>query len=95
MIDLVSMSSTEFHIRLNRVEHARNMARFYAMSLETDLFGAITLIRRWGRIGSTGRSMVHSFERERDAVELFLKLLKAKRSRGYRRPSAHHPKNSR
>ncbi|WP_310220352.1 WGR domain-containing protein [Neorhizobium sp. 2083] len=41
------------------------------------------LIRRWERIGAPGRRLVHHFQREEEAVELFLALLRQKRSRGY------------
>ena len=31
------------------------MARFYTLEIVQDLFGAMWLERRWGRIGSTGQ----------------------------------------
>ena len=37
------------------VPGARNVARFYALMIERDLFGRTVLVRRWGRIGSRGR----------------------------------------
>nr|WP_245279184.1 WGR domain-containing protein [Mesorhizobium loti] len=72
------------------------MARFYALSIEETLFGQVCLVRRWGRIGTRGRIVQHSFDDEREAVELFLDLLRAKRMRGYRpRPAARHAKRPR
>lgn len=62
----------------------QNMARFYALSIEQTLFGQICLVRRWGRIGTHGRIVQHSFDNEIEAVALFLRLLRAKRTRGYR-----------
>lgn len=59
------------------------MARFYALSIEETLFGQARLVRRWGRIGSQGRAVQHSFDNEAEAVRLFLELLRAKRMRGY------------
>ena len=59
------------------------MARFYALS-----FGQTCLVRRWGRIGTAGRTVQHSFDNEDEAVDLFLELLRAKRLRGYRPRSA-------
>jgi len=56
------------------------------MMIEPTLFGDICLTRRWGRIGAQGQVMMHSFDREEKAVELFLDLLREKRGRGY------HPK---
>ena len=64
------------------------MARFYALSIEGTLFGQVCLVRRWGRIGTRGRSKQHSFDDEGEAVGLFLQLLRTKRMRGYRPGSA-------
>ncbi|KQV39915.1 MULTISPECIES: WGR domain-containing protein [unclassified Rhizobium] len=86
------MVTQRYHLYIERADPAKNMARFYAMSIEPNLFGDACLTRRWGRIGTTGQMMVHHFESENDAVILFLDLLRKKRRRGYsaalRNPSA-------
>ena len=51
--------------------------------LERRFLLASCLVRRWGRIVARGQRLVHYFQREEEAVELFLALLKQKRSRGY------------
>jgi predicted DNA-binding WGR domain protein len=80
-----------YQLYVERTDEARNMARFYAMTIEPDLFGEICLTRRWGRIGAQGQMKVQHFAKERDAVATFLDLLRRKRSRGYRvTPSAAH-----
>ena len=43
---------------LERVDRARNMARFYVLSIEPTLFEDLALVRRWGRIGSAGRERI-------------------------------------
>src|SRR5208283_3584302 len=43
---------------LERVDRARNMARFYVLSIEPTLFEDLALVRRWGRIGSAGRQRI-------------------------------------
>ncbi len=43
---------SSLHIVLERVDPARNIARYYVLSIEPTLFAKHTLIRRWGRIGS-------------------------------------------
>jgi len=78
------MLAQPYQLYVERTDAAKNMARFYALSIEMTLFGTPCLMRRWGRIGSAGQSMVHHFDREEDAVQLFLELLRIKRSRGYR-----------
>jgi len=39
-----------------RIEPERNVARFYALMIEHDLFGRTVRVRHWGRIGGRGRS---------------------------------------
>nr|WP_313195259.1 WGR domain-containing protein [Shinella zoogloeoides] len=78
------MLTQPYHLYVERVDPDRNMARFYTLAIEPTLFGTPRLVRRWGRIGTLGRTMVHDFEREEDAVALFLELLCERRSRGYR-----------
>jgi predicted DNA-binding WGR domain protein len=43
-------------VSLRCVDLARNMARFYSMEVERDLFGRVVLVRRWGRIGTAGNT---------------------------------------
>ena len=38
-----------------RLEPARNVARFYALVIERDLFGRTVLVRHRSRIGGRGR----------------------------------------
>jgi predicted DNA-binding WGR domain protein len=78
------MISQPYHLYVERSDASMNMARYYAMSIEANLFGDICLLRKWGRIGSKGQIMVHHFDREEEAVRLFLDLLRQKRKRGYR-----------
>lgn len=78
------MLAQPYHLYIERIDTAKNMSRFYAMTIEPTLFGAPCLTRRWGRIGTYGQAMVHHFEREEEAVTVFLDILRAKRARGYR-----------
>ncbi|MCC8972685.1 WGR domain-containing protein [Bradyrhizobium sp. Cham227] len=78
------MIAQPYRIYVERNDVSKNMARFYAISIELTLFGEICLTRRWGRIGSRGQRMAHTFTTEREAVALFLNLLCQKRKRGYR-----------
>jgi len=84
MGDSCQMIVQRYQLYIERMDRSQNMARFYALSIEPTLFGEICLRRRWGRIGASGQSMQHSFANERDAVALFLDLLREKRRRGYR-----------
>ncbi|RDJ00788.1 WGR domain-containing protein [Rhizobium phaseoli] len=77
------MIAQRYQLHVERIDAEKNMARYYAMSIEPNLFGEACLIRRWGRIGATGQRLVHHFEKEEEAVGLFLQLLRQKRRRGY------------
>jgi predicted DNA-binding WGR domain protein len=81
--DSDGMIAQPYELYIERRDPARNMARYYVLSIRPTLFGDIQLTRRWGRIGSHGQAMSHSFAREGDAVRLFLDLLRLKRKRGY------------
>ena len=69
---------------LRRVEPEKNLARFYALLIEHDLFGRIILMRHWGRIGTRGRERADEHASEVEAAEAMAKLAAAKRRRGYR-----------
>ena len=55
-------------MHLHRIDPDRNMARFYSMSVQPNLFGEWTLLREWGRIGKAGRLVSGRFASEREAA---------------------------
>ncbi|TBF23395.1 WGR domain-containing protein [Rhizobium leguminosarum] len=77
------MTVQPYHLYIERIDPSKNMARFYALSIEPNLFGGTSLVRSWGRIGSRGQQKIHVFDSEVKAVDLLLTLLRRKRSRGY------------
>ena len=70
-------------VTLRRIDPAQNMARFYALEVERDLFGRIVLARRWGRIGTGGKVRLEGYTGEGEAMAALLALEAAKRRRGY------------
>lgn len=58
----------------------RNMARFYALSIEPTLFGDVCLTRRWGRIGTRGQMKAMSFPHEDEALAQFVRVQRQKAS---------------
>lgn len=78
------MASPFPDLYLERRDPAHNMARFYALSIERDLFGETVAIRRWGRIGTHGQSLRIVYADPAIAKSDLLVLLAAKRRRGYR-----------
>jgi predicted DNA-binding WGR domain protein len=78
------MISQPYYLYVERIEPEKNMARFYALAVQPTLFGEVSLMRSWGRIGTRGQQKLHVFNEEKCAVGLFLELLREKRNRGYR-----------
>ena len=74
----------QFRLHLLRIDPSRNMARFYELALEDGLFGEVLITRRWGRLGTHGRSKTQFANSEIEGLEILLALLRAKRCRGYR-----------
>lgn len=90
----VTMLTQPYYFYAERKDKTKNMARFYALSIEPTLFGTPCLTRRWGRIGYGGQTKVHHFDREEEAVSLFLALLRERRVRGYEtRTAGEHGKD--
>jgi len=69
---------------LERRDPSRNMARFYVLAIEPNLFGEAALAREWGRIGSLGRRRLDLHADRASAAEALEVWLERKRRRGYR-----------
>jgi predicted DNA-binding WGR domain protein len=78
------MIAQPYHLYVERVAPQKNMARFYALTVQPTLFGGVSVVRAWGRIGTRGQQMVQLFDNESEAVSLFLNVLREKRRRGYK-----------
>lgn len=79
-------------IRLFRRDPRLNMARFYEIDLRPNLFAEITLVRRWGRIGTQGQTRFETFSDRASALTAGEALKQGKLRRGY---SASSPKAER
>ena len=80
---MYKVSTIEHTLVLRRVEPEQNIARFYALMIERDLFGHIVLVRQWGRVGSQGRERADEHASDVEAAAAMGKLAAAKRQRGY------------
>lgn len=69
------------------VNHDRNIHRRWRIAAHRDLFGHIVIETCWGRIGTGGRLLAHSFEEETQALHYVRALLK-RRKRACRRIGA-------
>lgn len=68
---------------LRRIDVARNMRRYYRLSVQRDLFGRACLIREWGRIGARGQSLIERHDDEGKAITSLMRLAAQKQRRGY------------
>ncbi len=70
-------------ILLNRVDPARNMARYYRVAIEPTLFGWSAVVRDWGRVGCSTRRRLDFYDDADQAVAAAGRLLRQKLRRGY------------
>jgi predicted DNA-binding WGR domain protein len=74
----------DYLTHLTRRDPALNMARFYKIVLQPTLFGEMSVIRTWGRIGTRGQGMIATFTGANEAAAAASKLERQKQRRGYR-----------
>ncbi|TCM51096.1 putative DNA-binding WGR domain protein [Rhizobium sp. PP-F2F-G48] len=70
-------------LHLTRMDPARNMARFYMLALQPTLFGGVSVIRNWGRIGTRGQAKIETYDDGETAEDARNRIENTKRRRGY------------
>ena len=78
------MPNYPFHLYCQRIDATRNMARYYAISIQPTLFGEASVVRSWGRIGKSGGEKIEVFGSEREAAIHFLAIARRKKTKGYK-----------
>jgi len=81
--DSIQLDVFPADVQMRRVNPARNMRRFYRLSVQRDLFGGASLVREWGRIGFRGQVMMENHIDEGMAITALMKLAAVKQRRGY------------
>ena len=71
-------------ISMTKIDPAKNMRRFYTLSVQPNLFGGHSVMRCWGRIGTQGQLKIDMHQTEADAIDASDRLNTSKRKRGYR-----------
>jgi predicted DNA-binding WGR domain protein len=71
-------------MELTRVRPELNEQRFYRLEIQPDLFGRTILVRRWGRVGTSGRQSLDHHPDAGAALNALAQLVRKKRRRGYR-----------
>ena len=77
------MAESNFDTVLTKTEPEKNTYRYYAVSIQLNLFGGYSVIRNWGRIGSNGRSVIDLFDDVVVAAQARDRLVTSKLARGY------------
>jgi predicted DNA-binding WGR domain protein len=72
-----------YYVWLRRIDPARNMARFYRVGVQRDLFGTWCFVRGWGRIGQGGQTRTIPCVTPAEAHAALEKQRHAKERRGY------------
>ena len=72
------------YLVLERCDPARNMARFYVLTIEPTLFGDTALVREWGRLGQRGRRRLDLFAGRVQAAEALENQIGAENSDCFR-----------
>ncbi|WP_105404751.1 WGR domain-containing protein [Neorhizobium sp. T7_12] len=75
------MATYPFRLYCQRIDATKNMARYYALSMQPTLSGEVAGVRRWGRIGGRGGEKTEVFATEREAAMHFLDLARRKRQK--------------
>jgi predicted DNA-binding WGR domain protein len=68
---------------LTRTDPAKNLYRFYAVSVAPTLFGEWALVREYGRIGSPGTVTTTSFAQQQEAEKAERRAIKRRLAHGY------------
>lgn len=70
-------------IYLERIDRAKNMARYYRLSVVETLFGEWVVVREWGRVGRGGQSCEDVCRSEQQAHDVLAGHLAKRNKRGY------------
>ena len=68
---------------LEHTNPAQNMARYYCLTVEQNLFGEFSLVCTWGRIGRTRQTRITLYDTLQSAHEAYARKLREKHRRGY------------
>lgn len=70
-------------VHLRRIDPAANAHRYWSAAVWPDLFGAVSLAREWGRIGSPGRLHLTYYPDAERAAAALRRLVREKERKGY------------
>ncbi|MCL5962723.1 MAG: WGR domain-containing protein [Chloroflexi bacterium] len=70
-------------VHLVNIDPAKNRFRFYILLWQPDLWGHLSLVRRWGRIGTQGRTADIPYSDRLSAQGSVRKVIRRRLQHGY------------
>jgi predicted DNA-binding WGR domain protein len=79
--ELPAVVGFQQYARFESIDPSTNRERFYPLAVQTNLFGDISLVRTWGRIGTNGHSLAGVFPDRQSAQPVVERLIRRPRQR--------------
>ena len=70
-------------VRFVSLNPTKNRARFSTITWQPALWGGGAMVRRWGRLGGRGRSLIAFYPDRASAQEVVERLIRRRLRRGY------------
>ena len=81
--NIEELSQFQNYVYFGSVDPVQNRYRFCTLSWQHNLWGGVTLVRTWGRIGGRGRSCSHTLDEREVGSEIAARLIARRLRRGY------------
>ncbi len=82
-IPIAELAQFQHFVQFVSLDPAKNRARFYLLSWQASLIGDTTLVCRWGRLGTHGRTRVIVVPEGAVVQATIERLIKRRLRRGY------------
>jgi len=73
-----------FNLTWRSIDPTTNRRRWYSLSTARDLWGDVTVIHRWGRLGSTGREAMDWPGDRSELKAIIHRTIKVRKRHGYK-----------
>jgi len=71
----MSSKNKSFYVKLQAINHKKNVNRTYEIILDKGLFNTFIVLVGWGRCNTTGKQVAHSFDTQEDAQDFIRKKI--------------------
>jgi predicted DNA-binding WGR domain protein len=81
--ELPAVVGFQQYARFESIDRTANRERFYLLAVQPNLFGDVSLVRTWGRIGTNGHSLAGVFPDRQSAQPVVDRLIRRRIRRRY------------